>query len=138
MVNYAGAFSQSELGKYFEWIINSLNGSHKLTVYNLQSTDFFQTGVYNVAIPLNTYCFVSLKPSQIVELKQISLFIIRQVRHRILMTLLGFNKHSSAKNGALSLSILRESKNIMWKKLLKLFPLVIYQLACLPIITRNI
>ena len=69
--------------------INTFNRSHKLIVYNLQWTEFFQTGVYNVAIPLNIYCFVSLKPSQIVELKQISLFIIRQIRHKVLMTLLG-------------------------------------------------
>ena len=25
MVNYASAFSQSELGKYFEWIIEDVN-----------------------------------------------------------------------------------------------------------------
>ena len=104
-----------ELGKYFEWIINTFNRSHKLIVCNLQSTEFFQTGVYDVVIPLNTYCFVSLRPSQIVELKQISLFIIRQIRE-IWWLFWGFNKPSSAKNGVLRLSILRGNKNKMWKK----------------------
>ena len=30
MVNYACAFSQSEFGKYFEWIIKSLEIKHEI------------------------------------------------------------------------------------------------------------
>ena len=30
MVNYAGAFSQSELGKYFEWIITAVKSLCKI------------------------------------------------------------------------------------------------------------
>ena len=44
MVNYACAFSQSESGKYFEWIINTLQKSISAVVLS-SATDYITFSV---------------------------------------------------------------------------------------------